>query len=90
MGSTFGSTDGLDPQGNKLGQNASADQLGLTGGQLFARKAVQGGLQGLGKGLGGMQMQRPQGGMAPIQAPQQQIVDPSYFGGQKKNNFYGQ
>lgn len=89
MGQTFGSTDGLDPQGNKLGQGASADQLGLTGGQLFARKAMQGGLQGISQGAGSMQPPKPASPMGPIQPPQQPMVGPSYFG-QNKNNFYGQ
>lgn len=90
MGSKmFGSTDGLDPAGKALGANATPDQLGITGGQLFARKALQGGLMGLGKGLPQQNMQAP-AMSSPIQPAQAPMVDPAYFGmGRPKNPFYG-
>lgn len=85
----FGSTDGLDPSGKALGSNATPDQLGITGGQSFARKALQGSLQGIGKGFQ-QQGGAPQAMAAPIQPPQAPMVDPSYFGvGRPKNPFYG-
>lgn len=67
---------------------ASGGGTGLTGRQQFARKALQGGLQGLGQGL---QQPRMQGGMAPpINVPQAPAVDPSFFGvGKPKNPFFG-
>lgn len=51
IGKVFGSTDGLDANGNPLPNNATPDQLGISGGQMFARKALAGGLKGLGQGL---------------------------------------
>lgn len=90
-GSVFGSTDGLDSGGNKLGQNASADQLGLTKGQMFARKAIGNSLTGIAKGAPSMGAQIPNpGASAPINVPQAPQVDPTMFGmGRPKNPFYG-
>ena len=89
MGNVFGSTNGLDASGNPLPKNASADQLGIGSGQLFARKALSGGLKGLSTGLGNMQMRQPSYS-PPIQPPQQQMVDPAMFGmGRPKNPYFG-
>lgn len=89
MGQVFGSTDGLGPQGNKLGKNASANDLGISGGQLFARKALAGGLYGLGQGMNTPNMAK-QSISPPINVPQAPQVDPSMFGmGRPKNPFYG-
>lgn len=89
MGQVFGSTDGLDPSGKPLGQNATADQLGLSGGQLFARKALAGGLSGVARGMNTPNIQS-RGYSPQIQAPSQPMVDPSYFGvGKPKNPFFG-
>jgi len=84
MGQAFGSTDGLDPSGKALGQNATPDQLGISGGQAFARKALQGSLAGLGKGL--QQPQGPQQAAPPINVPQAPLVDPRMFTGGGASN----
>lgn len=101
MGDVFGKM--APPQGGGAA-NTAADVAannggsGLTGGQLFARKALAGGLGGLGKGLGQPQPVR-QGMAPPINVPQAPLVDPAMFGASgsmgmggmgKRNNFYGQ
>ena len=73
-------------------EKAQGPGTGLSGGQIFARQAIAGGLSGLGKGLQGMQQQpgsMPKQAMPPIQAPQQPLVDPAMFG-RKNNSFFGQ
>lgn len=91
MGQAFGSTDGMDPSGNPLGQGATPDQLGISGPQAFARKALQGGLGGLGKGLQQQPGMMPKGGAPQINVPQAPTVDPSMFTGlqKPKNPFFG-
>jgi len=88
MGQVFGH---VDPNATMPGPNNTtvADpSKGLSGGQMFARKALAGGLGGLGKGLG--QMNNTAGSYSPqIQAPPQPQVDPGYFGVRPKNPYFG-
>lgn len=91
MGQLSGAMQGAFGQQTDA-EKAQGPNQGLSGGQQFARQALQGGIGGLGKGLQQQQpgnMQRP--AMPPIQAPQQPLVDPSMFGmGKPKNPFFGQ
>lgn len=99
MGKALGTIDpnatiGIPGSGGAPGTEVADPNMGLTGGQMFGRRALQAGLRGLGSGL--QQQGNQQGGYGGYRGGmpvnfnfQQPQVDPSYFGmGRQRRSFF--